>query len=579
MLQGHYKLDIEISTPPDNGTAMSWHTIEAGLTPSNERNLMSQTFAEETLRLNIAEILKHTPLTSLDKLEIVLWWKNLSRDANRTKQYTYEAKFGIGTGLSHDIVFGKDDPRGMFPGYSDHSDPFEGAVKLELSKSRSNSWVSKLGKKSPSWASSKHTSRRSPSSKRGSISRPDTSAQVQREHNSPKPSAGADVVPSSKTDIPNSSGAGLRLSRTNDGSGAALSSNRNEGLQNAAGNSNLKLEQSAAERANQHEQRVKEAPTTISDSPSQQCRQADAEGVGTASSPRIQEVEAIIPAISTIEHRDFGITAEGAGPPLSEEFPMIHLDTETTALPSTASGATDPIQHSPLPGDDGREYPFSVPRPEQHHQPSLLGTTNPWATPVARSVASDYSRSPLGCFDSNLSEPASNSMKSGSMGSREMDVNPILPGPEGRHDIEFEVPRTSPNIPSGNQDHISNTPQPESDQQVAPSPTRPHSEPEKTSIPTKYRRKDAGSASKHSSSKSSSRHRKKYKKYGRPANLISPKRVAPESSNEVELPSAANAEKTTWTWDENANAYWHIDSDTQSRIWYEDSGSEDLENL
>ncbi|CZR66679.1 uncharacterized protein PAC_16580 [Phialocephala subalpina] len=148
------QLNIELFKPPYTDASQPWPR-EAAYIPTNNRHYLSRTLAEE-MGLDID-----------DESTAEVRWR-VKRTLGATS-YTCLSKFTIRQDLPCDVIFGNFDGLGMFRGYPN---PFEAATKhnfktsFDLSKSRpprTNSWA-KFTQRKLSWASfdrTKDNSRRS----------------------------------------------------------------------------------------------------------------------------------------------------------------------------------------------------------------------------------------------------------------------------------------------------------------------------------------------------------------------------------------------------------------------------------
>lgn len=447
----------------------------------------------------------------LEALEISLCWKIKFADALQMNDYTYRMEFRVGTDLSHGVVFGKHDPKGMFPEYPA---PFQRIAKAAPEKIRSDSWMKKK-RKSLSWGSSKHSSTRSASSKKESIFRPPRRA-VLLLHDSH--AAGVNDTPVTPGSLPHDS-SDLRLN------GAVTSSS--VVVDDETGRSkttyNIRLPMQAA--------------------------------VGEAS---ILSSDEIIDPLASTHRQDFSPYAAVPSSGSLDTYPILHLDTASAIL----SQMTPAL-----------------------NEPSLLGyhpTTDEEGRQIARSVGSEWSRSPCLNLDSNRSDVGSGSMKWGSFGST--DGEPYYtPAALVDRVRDLRICTTEPiedrGVVSTSHDQKQNADEAFSplksshsrseSPDFAPSGTR-----QKTPNPLSSRGISCSPKASRKSSAHSSRQKKRFQKYGKPSDLITPKQVIPNAAD-LEIQAAAKAAPSDWTWDADANAYWHIDSDTQSRIWYEESEEED----
>ncbi|KAH7348763.1 hypothetical protein BKA65DRAFT_477149 [Rhexocercosporidium sp. MPI-PUGE-AT-0058] len=553
---GHYKLRIKVSRPLDDDTTMSWCTVEAEVMPASEGHFMSREFAEN-LGFDITALLEHTPL---DELEFCIHWKNLSRDQTRTKDYTHMGKFGIGAGLRYDIVLGRDTWD-----LEEYPDSYEGAVKIESSKSRTNSWVSKLSSKSPSWASSRNTLRRATSSKRGSIYRHGTG---DLEQNKPRSHAFArdeTCMPAMKNIILDATDTAVAtVANCHSDTTASLENNGIERVR-------PKGTGEALRQRGEHR-----AVFETSDGPIEKDFEPVTKGAESLHLDLLRSPEATGALSSATVYRDFSLTG---GRPISPASPAEMADTGTMTR-----AEMDALHVEIRIGSGQNDLPSIIP---SDHRDNLTRPCTPpqRASNVARSVGSDYTRSPQPRYDWNQSQSGSNSVKSESTGFADTNLA-FASQPRNKNGdmvkkrIVHECSRLSPEYVSGqnfNSPVTTAHPYQVAVEKRLLTPITLGAHLDVNDLHPQDLAADSGKASEETSPKLGSGHENRPKKSRRAADLISPRRVAPSPSENGEDRSAEIQKKGThWTWDEHANAHFHVDSDTQSMIWYEDSDSEDL---
>ncbi|KAL5322422.1 hypothetical protein ACEPPN_010395 [Leptodophora sp. 'Broadleaf-Isolate-01'] len=563
---GHYKLPIEVSRPPDNNdndTTMSWRAVEAGVMPAREGHFVSPACAE-ALGFDIAALIKQTPV---DKLELWLHWNNMSSDASRTKGHTHKGSFGIGAGLQHDIVLGRDtwDPEGYL-------DSYEGAVRIEPPKSRTNSWVSKLSSKTPSWASSRNTSKRAASSKRDSVSRHGTGDLQQDKFRAHAVVHDETCMPDTKTGVFDATGA--IVSPGANCHSDATTSLEDDGMEHTRPTGSGE----AVRQRGQHQ-----AVYETSYGSTEHEYQTATKRAEPLPSDQLTSLEATGALPSATVYQDFSITDKTI---ISPSSPARMSDTEN--MGSVAAVAL----HVEIRIGSGLDGLPSIPPPD--HQDDLIQPYTPTqqASNAARSVGSDYTRSPQPRYDWNQSQTSSNSQKSestrcadGNLASTTQARNKLSDNTKARNIREHsklslgdssgrnsEAPMSTAYQCQGAVETNSPTPKVLDTQLDA---DKSHTQ----DLVVESARESRKSSQKSGkpSQKSGSRHRDRLKKPRRPSDLISPRRVSPAPSASAEDRSTEIQKKgTNWTWDENANAFFHVDSDTQSMVWYSDSDSEDV---
>jgi hypothetical protein len=105
LFKSYYELCIEISRTPSHDGSLLEHFVKAAYIPSKEQNQVSRRFAEETLKLDIANMTKDI---SLEELQIELCWRS-----KHVAPYKYRMKFGMTSDLPFSVVFGKYEPWGF----------------------------------------------------------------------------------------------------------------------------------------------------------------------------------------------------------------------------------------------------------------------------------------------------------------------------------------------------------------------------------------------------------------------------------------------------------------------------------
>ncbi|KAH9213057.1 hypothetical protein DL95DRAFT_507557 [Leptodontidium sp. 2 PMI_412] len=560
---GHYKLQIEVSRPPDNDTTMSWHAVEAGVMPAREGHFVSRTCAE-ALGFDIPALIEQTPI---GELELCLHWNNMSRDASRTKGYTHKGSFGIGAGLQHDVVLGRD--TWDLEGYPDS---YEGAVRIESTKSRTNSWVSKLSSKTPSWASSRNTSKRAASSKRGSVSRHGTGDLQQDKFRAHAVAREETPMPVTKTIVFDTIGA--EVSPVTNCHSDATTSLEDGGIERTR----LTGSGEGMRQRGQHQAVYETSYGMIEHEYQIATKRAE-----PLPSDQLTSLEATGALSSATVYRDFSMSDKTT---ISPSSPAKMYDTE-----NMGPVAADAL-HVEIRIGSGQDGLPSMPPPDHQDDPIRPCTPTQQASNAARSVGSHYTQSPQPRYDWNQSQTSSNSQTSESTGFADANLasttqtrnklsdntkagnirehSRLSPGDSsGRN---FEAPMSTPYQCQSAIETNSPTPKVLDTQLDA---NKLHTQ----DLVVESARESRKSSQKSGKSlpKSGSRHRNRPKKPRRPGDLISPRRVAPAPSADAEDQSTEIQKKgTNWTWDEHANAFFHVDSDTQSMVWYSDSDSEDV---
>jgi hypothetical protein len=550
--------------------ALSWQSVEAVRIPTNEQHLVLQAFAEDTLGVNIVKLREHTPM---DELTVALYWQNLSPGA---QTYTYCMQFGIRPDLSCKVIFGKYDPKGSgtpFDGklvrLDSAADPFEGAVKRLLSKSRSDSWVSKLSKKSRSDSWISKFSKKSKSTSWGSTDRRRENSRhppnLKKKLVSPPAASSLDQKDSvvAKNTLEPTSGFNIGT----DGFMTPYTGMTSSGTIENDGWIQLGLE------------RALEAQDSTKDSDDRN-GQAAAEGTNAPNHLQSEDIEGTSGQLNSTEYHDFGLRKRGDVPPHSKDYPAGPTKMGVATSLCLTTVRSKPSRDKEMLGDD---WKYSL-LPHKEGQNELLSDNfMPAALNLPKhkawSMGSRYSRSSSACHappsgSSGDEERPHSSSKSKQTGQRVLVPDPGMLGVEGEeiHGSEDEIPIVSeilspfPNRSLG--------PQPDTSMTAEQPSGHGKTISEPSSTPLDERPIEVKNSSEHSSTKPSSRRKKRTSKRRKPADLISPKRIIRSASDNVELTPAPNADEH-WTWDDDVNAYFHVDSDTQSIIWLEDSGSED----
>ncbi|KAG4434429.1 hypothetical protein IFR05_010095 [Cadophora sp. M221] len=552
----HYKLPIEVSRPPDNDKTMSWRAVEAGVMPAREGHFVSRAFAE-TLGFDIHALVEQTPL---EEVQLCLHWKNMSRDASRTKGYTHMGSFRIGAGLQHDIVLGRD--TWDLEGYPDS---YEGAVRIESPKSRTNSWVSKLSSKTPSWASSRNASKRAASSKRDSMSRHGTGDLEQDKLRAHAVARDETYIPVTKNNVFDTTGA--VVSSVANCHSDPITSLEDDGIERSRPTGSSE----AVRQRGQH-QTVYETSHGLTE----QENQITTKSAELLPSDHLSSLEATGALSSATVYREFT------------------MPDKTTTLLSSPAKMADTENMGPVVTDalhveirigSGQDELISNPPPD-HRDEVIRPYTPPQRAPnAARSVGSDYTRSPQPRYDWNQSQTSSNSLKSESTSFADPNLaytsearNKLSDNTNDRNTRERS--RLSPGDSSGRNLEASMFTASRCQGAVETASSTPNvldTQLDADILHTQDLVVESAQAPRKSSQKSASSPRNQSKKPRRPGDLITPIRVAPSPSVDAEDQSTGIQKKgTDWTWDERANASFHVDSDTQSMVWYSDSDSEDV---
>jgi hypothetical protein len=567
---------------------LQWQRIEAVWIPTNEQHLVLRAFAEDTLGVNIVKLLEHTPM---DELTLALYWQNLSPGAQK---YTYCMQFGIRTDLSGNVIFGRYDPKGCGTPFDgalvrldtrSAADPFEGAVKRPLSKSRTESWKSKFSMKSrtDSWMSrfskkskssgppdrGQDSSRRPPSSKKKLVSPLTSSSLDQKEY----------VAAKSRVETTRVCNAGTGVFMTPSTGMISLSS----GILVDDDWVDLGLEGSIE---------VQDSAQNSKD----RNGEAAAEGINDPSSLQSKDIEGSSGQLSSTKRYDFGLRKGRDIPPHSKDVSAGQIKNELTTLSCSTSVPSKPPKDRKLLGEDGKHS--LMPHEEGQNTPlsdNLVPATLDLPKQKAHSTGSKYSRS-SSAYNAPPSDSSGDSgdekrprskssskSKSKQIGERlvvqKSDISSLEPGEMQDHGDEIpivtEIFRHSPNRPLGSQPDTSIAAEqpPAHGENVSESMKRSR-EAGPSSAPLNEQLIEQNTVSEHSLKQPSSSRKKHTRKRRKPADLISPKRIPRSASDNVELTPAPDADEH-WTWDDDVNAYFHVDSDTGSVIWFEDSGSED----
>jgi hypothetical protein len=540
-------------------------------------------FAEDTLGVNIVKLLEHTPM---DELTLALYWRNLSPGAQK---YTYCMQFGIRPALSGNVIFGRYDPKGCgtpFDGAlvrldtGSAVDPFEGAVRRSLSKSRTDSWKSKFSLKSrtDSWMSrfskkskssgppdrGKDSSRRPPSSKKKLVS-PLTSSSFDQKDS---------VAAKSRVETTRGSNAGAGVSMTPSVGMISLSSGtlEDDGWVNLGPEGAIAVQDSAQNSKDRNSQ-------------------AAAEGTNDPSWLQSEDIKGSSGQLNSTECYDSSLRKGRDIPSHSKDISAGQTKNGVTTLSCSTSVPSKSPSDKKLLGEDGKHS--LMPHEEvqnTHLSDNLVPATLGLPKQKAHSTGSRYSRSSSAynappsdsSGDSGDEERPRSKSKSKQIGERVVVPDSSISGLERGEiqDCGDEIPivteifRHSPNRPLGSQPNTSVcAEQPPTHENVLESMKRSR-EAGPSSTPLNEQRIEQKTASEHSPKKPSSSRKKDTRERRKPADLISPKRIPRNASDNVELTPAPDADEH-WAFDDDVNAYFHVDSDTGSVIWFEDSGSED----
>lgn len=523
--------------------------------PTSPQNLVLLAFAEDKLGVNIVKLLEHTPM---DDLTVVLYWQNLSPGA---KSYTYRMRFGIRSQLSCNVIFGTYDFKGFGPPFDGELrrlnlgsavEPFEPAVKRSLSKSRTDSWMSKLSKKSRSDSWRSIFSRKSRSS----------------------------GTPDPKREL-------------------ALSSTLNQETSVAA---NSTLETTMRPRWSPNLTAIVASFEAIEDDWSlldlkegleaQESRLNSDNCNGPAAAEGSNKLSYMTKGINqqpySTEHHDFGLSKGEVVPSRAKTSPAEQAAERVTASSFLTSVPLKPSRDGDLLGNDGNLSGLPSERPQiASFSGNLVPATLKSTKEQARSMGSKYSRSksaynaPPSDSDSSGDEAISQS-QSNSKHIREPALVPytgIEPGniehTEDEIPIVTEVFRHSPNrsLASHPDSPISGGRSSDRGESISRSRRRFREAEPSSAILNEQHIEQRKDSAEHSVKKSTSSRKRATKKRRKPADLITPKRFPRSTSDGMQLTPAPGAAEY-WTWDNEVNAYFHHDSDTQSVIWLEDSASE-----
>jgi hypothetical protein len=556
---------------------LQWQSIEAVWMPTNKQHLVLRAFAEDTLGVNIVKLLEHTPM---DELTLALYWQNLSQGAQK---YTYCMQFGIRPDLSGNVIFGRYDPNGCgtpFDGAlvrldtGSAVDPFEGVAKRSLSKSRTDSWRSKFSMKSrtDSWMSR--------ISKKSKSSGPPDQGQ---DNSRPPPSSKKKLVSSrasSSLDQKDCVTAKSRLEttrRSNAGTGVLMTPSTGMlsiSLGTLVDDGWVSLGPEGAI----------EVPNSAQNSKDRN-GQVAAEGTNDPSWLQLKDIEGSSGQLNSTERYDFGLRKEQDILPHTKDVSARQTKNEVATLSCSTSVPSKPPRDKKLPEEDKKKS--LMPPEECQNAPlsdNLVPATLDLPKQKAHSTGSKYSRSSSAynappsdsSGDSGDEERPHSKPKSKQVGERVVVPDSGIPGLErGDIPIVTEIFRHSPNRPLSSQSPTSMAAEqpPVHGKNVSESMRRPQ-ESGPSTAPLDEQCIEQKTASEHSPKKPSSSRKKHTRERRKPADLISPKRIPRNASDNVELTPAPDADEH-WTWDDDVNAYFHVDSDTGSVIWFEDSGSED----
>jgi hypothetical protein len=549
-LKSGYKLDIYMSKSNDD--ARPWHSIEAAAyIPQNERNLLLRRFAEE-IGLNIKED---------DTVVEVYWKKKLSPGG---KSYTYRMEFMTRTDLPCRVIFGKHDPRGMLPGFPH---PFEGSAKQDFdesysfSKLRTKSWR-KLVDKTSSWGSAASNSRRS--SFRQKMSPASTFAP-------------SNPIPPKRVDI----------------CGRTQAVERDVEVQNATNG-----------RSNANNQSAVESRAILDTGLSSVVEEAIQENPGSGcQNPIIHQrtVEFPLSGPCQIDHSKAELrVGSGVAPwtfePLGSDAntrqtsvmghrdELIAVDSvagEDPKRPTASSRRGSEYVHN-LPLNSVRNADFSASHETAVSltQPKYLELElEPELIPKALTAVEKPL--PRREIEGGSIETDPGSIKAGFKPSEESEADVHHPlqlddlNDSGRDPVIAE-PSLPPRESYSNTifDHSMATEHYRSHGEIASYPVGKFLEQEHNSSQGKDKTPEAANASDHSSNQQESRSRKQIVKHQKAPKIRSAKLAGPEALQNVDLTPAPGAAEY-WKYDEAAKAYYHIDSDTLSTLWYEESDSED----
>ena len=518
----------------------------------------------------------------MDELTLALHWQNLSPEA---RKYTYCMQFGIRPDLSGNVVFGRYDPEGCgtpFDGVLVRLDsgptvnPSEGAVKSPLSKSRTDSWRSKLSIKSrtDSWMSrfSKKSNssgppyqgqdsfRRPLDSKKKLVSPLTSSSLDQRDSVAAKSRLGTTLGPDAGTRFFMIPSAGMILSGTIQDDGW------------------IRVDPEGALEAQVSTQTSKDRNG-----------QAAAEGINDPTWLQSKDTEVSNGQLNSTEHHDFGLQSGQNVPPLSTDVEAGQGQNGLASSSGSTTVPSKPLRGIKLRGEDG-EYALT-PHEEGQNTPlsdNLVPATFDLPKQKTHSMGSRYSRSSSAynalpsdsSGDSGDEEKPRSKSKSKQIGERVLPDSGIsgvereeIQDSEDEIPIVTEVFRHSPShLGSPDNSIAAELPsvQPEN---IWESMIR-FQEAGPSSAPLNEQHIEQTPVSDHLPEKPSSSRKKQTRKRRKPADLISPKRILRSASDDVQLTPAPDADND-WTWDEVLNAYFHVDSDTGSVIWFDESESED----